>query len=385
MKDCDEIAVLVCKEEKCEVPDGKTRLDDLRMLLGRWLYIPSEDLDIIDLCLAVYKSNEMPGDPLWAIMIDASGGGKTEMLRAFRNCKDAYFLSKLSDKSLISGYREAANPQKDNSLLPELNGKVLIIKDLAPLLSMRQESRNAIIADLRDAYDGFTDQGKGNLGKVSYQARFTLLAASTQAIERTNTVEQELGERFIKIRGRGDASRDKVRKAVENIGFDDSMRNEIEKAFRCFLNSLPPLKAAKIPEKLVERLTRLADFAAKARSTVARDRGGEIQYLPKAEVGTRLGKEFGKLLLYLALVRNKPEPDDKDFETVVRVAEDTLPPNRLAVIGVLRESTNGLRGAEIEKLTGLPHSTANRTLQDLCVLGLVKQQDCDGTWILVSD
>jgi hypothetical protein len=179
-------------------------IEDLRALIASCLHIPDVDLDLIDFCLAVYKSNEIPGDPLWAIIIDASGGGKTEILRAFRPRPDAYFLSKLTEKTLVSGYRDPTNRGKDPSILPELNNKVLIIKDLAPLLSMRQESRNAIISDLRDAYDGFTDQGKGNVGKVAYESRFTLLSASTLAIERTNSVDQELGERFVKFRARGD-------------------------------------------------------------------------------------------------------------------------------------------------------------------------------------
>src|SRR5271154_5301037 len=55
----------------------------LREQISKWLWIPDEDADIIDFCLAVYKSNELPGDPLWGMFIDASGSGKTELLRAF--------------------------------------------------------------------------------------------------------------------------------------------------------------------------------------------------------------------------------------------------------------------------------------------------------------
>lgn len=192
----------------------------LRADLARWLSIPPEDRDLVDFALSVYKSHEIPGDPLWGIIIDASGAGKTELLRAFRNRPDAYFLSNLTENTLVSGYRDPKTPDKDPSVLPELDEKVLIIKDLAPLLGMRAEARSAVIAGLRDAYDGFTDQGRGNLGRVSYDSRFSLLAASTLAIERTDTVEQELGERFIKFRARSGESRDKVRKAISNIGSD---------------------------------------------------------------------------------------------------------------------------------------------------------------------
>lgn len=353
-------------------PTQPVPIDILRNLISKWLHIPSEDHDLIDVSLAVYKSNEIPGDPLWLIIIDASGGGKTELLRTLHNRHDAYFLSKLTENSLVSGYRDQSEPDKDPSILPQLDGKVLVIKDLAPLLSMRRESRNAIIGDLRDAYDGFTDHGKGNLGKQSYKSRFTLIAASTLAIERADAIDQELGERFIKVRARGNASFSKVRKAVENLGSDETMRAEIESAISQFLSALPSSKCATIPGALREELAELADFTARGRSAVARDKRGELQYCPRPEVGTRLVKELGKLLLSLAVVRGKGEPDAEDLSTVRRVAEDCLPPNRFAVLTALRSASQPLRFCEIEDATRLSHGTSARTLDDLNILGLVE-------------
>lgn len=357
------------------IGSGILNLDQLRARLTRWLSIPDEDTELIDFCLSVYKSHEIPGDPLWGILIDASGGGKTELLRAFRKRPDAFFLSKLTENSLVSGYRDPNKPT-DPSLLLQLKEKVLVIKDLAPLLSMRRESRNAIIADLRDAYDGFTDQGRGNIGKVSYEARFTLLAASTLAIERGDTVDQELGERFIKFRARGNRNAEKVRKAVSNIGVDGSMRQDVEESVSRFLACLPRAETAAIPEALLESLVDLADFTATARSSVARDRNGVIEYLPRPEVGTRLGKELGKLLLALAIIRGKTTPDSADLATTRRVAEDCLPPNRLAVIRALR-GRGPLRMTDVESATGLPHTTVARTLEDLRVLGLASRTEND--------
>ncbi|MGH9575158.1 MAG: hypothetical protein ACRD40_16715, partial [Candidatus Acidiferrales bacterium] len=348
-------------------------IEELRTSLAKWLSIPNEDRDLIDFCLAVYKSHQIPGDPLWGIIIDASGGGKTELLRAFRKRDDAYFLSGLSEKTLVSGYRDPKNTTKDPSLLPELNGKVLIIKDLSPLLSMRRESRNAIVSQLRDAYDGFTDQGRGNVGKVAYESRFSLITAATLSIDRQDTVDQELGERFIKFRCRGDASRSKVEKAIRNIGSDDMMREEIESAVADFFKSLPPIRKVTIADRLGERLVVLSDFTAKARSHVTRDRNGDLQYLPKPEVGTRLGKELGKLLIALAAVRGKSEADEQDLATVQRVAEDCLPPNRLLVINHLRGEP--LSQADVERATGLPHKTADRILDDLRVLGVAEKSN----------
>jgi DNA-binding IclR family transcriptional regulator len=73
----------------------------------------------------------------------------------------------------------------------------------------------------------------------------------------------------------------------------------------------------------------------------------------------------------------------------VRVAEDCIPPNRLAVLRALRFSDQ-VAASDIERATGLPHSTALRTLEDLEVLGLVEsfpfgQYDLGRKWKLVAD
>ena len=114
------------------------------------------------------------------------------------------------------------------------------------------------------------------------------------------------------------------------------MRRDIETAISSYLDHLPKVTEAQIPDHLQEPLVDLADFTAKTRSHVARDRSGAIQYLPEARSRTRLGKELGKRSLALAAIRRKPQPDELDFSTVARVAADCLPPNRTAVLNALR-------------------------------------------------
>src|SRR5262245_21579290 len=103
-------------------PDERCRqspISILRKKFSQYLYIPREDLDVIDFIFATFASNRMPGDPLWGLIVDASGGGKTEPLRSLRDKPNAFFLSKLTDKTLKSGYRDPKNPSKDPSLLPK--------------------------------------------------------------------------------------------------------------------------------------------------------------------------------------------------------------------------------------------------------------------------
>lgn len=349
-------------------------ITDLHAELQKWLSIPPEDADLIDFVLAVVKSHEIPGDPLWAFIVDASGAGKTELLRSLRDRENVHFVSKLSDKALQSGYRDPKHPDKDPSLLLELDEKILIIKDMSSLLSMRFDTRKTVLADLRDAYDQECDPAYGSVGQKHYKARFSFIGAATLAIERIDTVEQELGERCIKFRGRSPDRREKVSKALAGLGLDDTMRSQVKAAIWGFLDSLPRPTGIVIPQLLREKLVTLADFTALARSHVTRDRQGILQYIPRGEIGTRLVKEFGKLLVSLACIRGKSAPDEQDFQTVERVGEDSLPPNRLLVIRALKEDTC-LKMSEIERRTGLPHKTVWRVLDDLRVLGIVQTTD----------
>jgi hypothetical protein len=341
-------------------------IEALRLKILECLEIPEVDHDVIDFTFAVYASNRFPGDPLWGLIVDASGGGKTELLRSLRDEPDAYFVSKLSEKSLKSGYRDPKSPSKDPSLLPQLDGKILVIKDLSPILSMRRESRNNVIGDLRDAYDGFSDDAFGNVGKVAYKSKFSLLAAATLAVEKHDGVDQELGERFVKFRGRGKKNRQKVRRAIANVGADENHRHKLRDAVVAFLRALPKELPQKFPEYLWEPLAIVSDLTATARSHVARDRNHKLCYAPRPEVGTRLGKQLSKLLLALAYIRGKCEPDMEDFATICRVAEDCLPPNRREVLAAICA----------DRKSSLPDSTTRDTIADLKELGIC---GADGT------
>jgi hypothetical protein len=165
----------------------------------------------------------------------------------------------------------------------------------------------------------------------------------------------------IKFRARGWENRSKVRRAIENTGKDDAQRGQILAAINSFLDGLGPAIPAEVSDDIQGKLIAVSDLIATARSPVPRDRNHQLAYMPRPEVGTRLGKELKKLLLALAHIRGKSVPDCADFLTVCRVAEDCLPPNRLSVLRAI------VRGEPCE----LPPTTAKHTKADLQVLGIL--------------
>jgi hypothetical protein len=111
------------------------------------------------------------------------------------------------------------------------------------------------------------------------------------------------------------------------------MRVEIRAALSRVLDPIPAGELSIGMGKCAEALATIADFAAVARSHVARDRNHEV----RPEVGTRLVKELAKLAKALAIVHGNLEFSETEMRTIARVAEGCLPPNRLAMLRSLKK------------------------------------------------
>ena len=107
--------------------------------------------------LATVVAHNYPGDPVWLFLVGAPGSAKTEIIRTLRTSK-TYSLSSLTQHTLISGLKTKGD---DPSLLPKLDGKVLVIKDFTTVLSGRRDVRTEICGQLRDIYDGFCEKSFG--------------------------------------------------------------------------------------------------------------------------------------------------------------------------------------------------------------------------------
>jgi len=349
-------------------------LAKVREAFLRWLYLEEEDSEVIDLVLATVVANRLPGERLWICIVEAPGGGKTEILRSLRGYRETRFLSNLTEKTLVSGYRSDKNPQRDPSLLPQLHGKVLVIKDFTPIMDKPAKEQRRIFGDLRDQYDGFSDPGFGNIGQMNYEASFGFLAGVTTAIDRPRAVaEQELGDRYLKFRFHVLDTEPAVRKAFANSGKEDQMRRELADAAQDFLNRMGD--CAELPELPNDEIVEVATFCARMRTPVARDSNHELVQQPRPEVATRLVKQFSQLVLSLALVRGRRSIAAEDLRTAWRVASDTVLPERLRIFRALQNRANPISADEISAHLRLPRTNCRRILEDLWILDVADKAD----------
>ena len=139
----------------CKIPSEYVTLEGYHTTLQKWLSI--EDIQATDIMMAVAISVVLPGDPLWLFVIAPAGGSKTEQLRAYSGDR-IFTISTLTPQTLISGLKGFDKID----LLPNLDGKVLVIKDFTSILSKKPEDQTAIFADLREAYDGYLEKSFGS-------------------------------------------------------------------------------------------------------------------------------------------------------------------------------------------------------------------------------
>jgi hypothetical protein len=360
-------------------------LDDVHSEFRRWLYLDSTDG--IDIMLATAISQQIDGEPVWMFIVGPPGSAKTETLSSLSWVENIYMTSSVTPHSLISGanYKDGADP----SLIPKLDGKVMVIKDFTSIMSMRDNEKDEIFGILRDAYDGKCGKEFGNGVVRRYESRFTVLAAVTPSIYALGSSHAALGERFLKF-GIGDnlVHHDEdavIDRAITNINKETTMRDDLADVVGAFLTkrlglrTIPVNALPVIPPAIRARIIALARFGARMRGTVTRDtyRNDIITSRPSAEVGSRLGKQLAKLAQSLAVIHSRTEVALDDFRLVKKVMLDTIPQRTEDILRHMLlacpTEQDSMTAAEVSAKTRYPQATINRILQDLTVLDITKK------------
>ena len=350
-------------------------LSDVRQVICKWLELGNPE--IIDVVLAVYVANQLATDPLWMLIIGPPSHAKTEILRAYENHRDSYFLSNLTPSTLVSGM-PARKGQPDPSLLLKLDGKLVVLKDFTSILSMRQEAQQEIIAQLREMYDGCYSKDFGNGKRISWSGSFGLIGACTPIYDSRYSIIGAMGERFLLYRISGENALATGIRAQQIVGREAIMRDEIRCAVHEFIDQFQDLDGVVIrqDEAVNSAIVHLACAVAIGRCPVDRDGySGEVKYMPAPEGPARLTKQLMQLGAGLALVRGLDTIDATVLSTIQKVGRDLIPAYRLMALRYLWEmgaqlgysiTTKGVADG-----AGMVSKTALRTLEDLMLAGAV--------------
>jgi len=353
-------------------------LSEVKEVIKKWLYITDDK--IIDIILAVYIANRFGGDPLWLMLIAPPSSSKTELLRAYTGHKNSQFISMLTPSTLVSGL----NTKKgEPSLLPKLNDKLVVLKDFTSILSMRSESQQEVIGQLRECYDGAYNKIWGNGKVIDWSGKFGLIAACTPVWDSHYGVIGAMGERFLLYRSENIDGIEMGMQAQRTVGKEKQMRTDIQKIVHGFINQFDDVDIIQFDDDadINQMIVTLANFCAYARCPVERDRyDRSIKYHPIPEGPARLTKQFMQIGRALSVVNNRSVIDGEVYQTIKKIGRDLMPTHRLRLLQHLWKNKVYPYFSEWQKTTdiadkiNLPGRTAKLVLENLMVVGLLNRK-----------
>lgn len=327
----------------------------------------------IDVIFGTVFANRVDSKPVWLYLVGPPSSGKTEILQAL-NGEEIFQVSTLSKASLISGYKDKETKNRDESLLPKLNGKTMVIKDFTAMVKERQEILLSVIGRLRDAYDGYSCRAFGT-GIKGYHSKFGLIAAVTNIIDKHRGVLAELGERFLTYRC-PEVSAEESRQRCWKVSGTKSTEDKEAELKRSASNVLAlNTRNIVISEAFRKRLIDIAQYVAVARCEIARDPFTKEPEIPMPEIATRLTRQLCDLAVGIAIAREEHHVS-KDIEALVqKTALDSLTLKRLLLLKELyRVFPEGMTSKQISRRLRYSETIIRQWCEDLNLLNLIDKE-----------
>lgn len=352
-------------------------LADIHTTYKKWFHI--EDINRIDLILAVALSRKIKGTPIWLIIISNSGDMKSEQILALDDSQtQAYaegtittkLIHRFTPRTLVTGDRNTPD------LAPKLDDKILLIPDMAQLLTLHPNDKAAIWAQLRDLFDGYAGMQSG-LGKdAEYRdIHVTLIAGATPAIDDQILIHQSLGTRELLYRPKEIINKEMLMEKVwDNESVEDKMHKEIRIKTQLFLLS-HDINPIEISKEVAKKIKYYAQYLAVLRASGSIDSySGELRSLVYPEQPTRALKQLKKLYFCLMSLDEKYS-SDQALEIVKEVVESSIDPIRKMILSKLLEKDSDVSTNEIANELRIGQKTAKSELAILWNLKLVNMHE----------
>ena len=298
---------------------------------------------------ACVLSPVLGGPNLWCYHVGPPSSGKTTQSLILAGAQP-YVRSYSSVTGILSGYRG----KKDASLVADMNGLCNIFKDFTEILDDSKENRMRFFRELRGLYDGSVYKKFRNEVVVDHSnIRFGLICSTTDRIR--TQLDTAAGERFFicEIDTSWDEAGHMVRQGADpddimmrsimnvadTVGLPDLAGEEMLKKQKCHAwgliqhiidrlqseddSPLPAISASSRETHVARFLADHAQWVAMARTKVEKGDDGKLLYRSRSENASRLGTQFSKLAICLALVYGYEEINDRVLKVIRKVAFDS--------------------------------------------------------------
>jgi hypothetical protein len=353
-------------------PPPACSLDAAHTIFKKW-FGAKYDMDTVDITMVALASEKLTGDPLWLLLIGGPGNTKTETVQAGEGAGALIKSSISSEGALLS----ATSPKKKSDratggLLCRLGNRgVLVLKDFTTILSADRNARTAVLAAIREIYDGRFSRNVGLDGgkTIAWTGRIVIIGAVTTKWDAHHEVVASMGDRFVCLRL--DSNNDKIRlaagqQAMENIGKEQQMREELKNAVGGVIAGMC-CDEVPLTEEEEGQILKAANITTLARTAVERDYQGEVTNAHAPEMPTRFAKQLSQVIKGAVAIGMSRE---RAMELAIRCARDSIPPLRVEILLDVAMNPNA-RPNEVRLRVQKPWNTIRRELQALHILGLL--------------
>lgn len=362
-----------------------TPLDLLKAEVCKYQYF--EDTDVIDVSLAANIATRLKlGDPIWMVIIGASSGGKSQILRPM-SLTDPKFLHRVDDlteNTFLSGMR-AKKGDTEPSLLHRIGVKgMLVMSDLTVLFSKASESRGAILSQFRMIYDGEMTKFSGASSEpLTWKGYLGILAGSTPSIYAHFEEVADMGERFIYYRMKDYNPEKATRLALTRGKFGKDLDDILSGLYAEYVKSVVSNwgdKAVVLPQEFQDHIIKAAVFAEKIRTPIVMDfQKKDTIRKPITAMPMRVALQLTSLVNGLYVMRGG-ELNDSDLNIVSWCGWSLANEEKRGVLSILGRSDfeSGVTTQAVADVLGLSTTVTGSILQNLSAVKVL-QRSGDGT------
>ena len=327
-------------------------------------------------------------NPFALVLVDVPSSGKTIVINFFSEIKElTYATDKFTPASFVSN---AANVKKKDlakiDLLPRLQYKMFLIRDLSTIFAKRSEDLNECLGLLTRVLDGEglnTDTGAHGQRQYVGEYLFMILAGSTPIPPRVWKIMGNLGSRlFFLSMGSREKNEEELAEQITTLAYKEKEKL-CRLATKHFLYTLwykhqkgVNWKNAQDKQQYKIIIARCAKLLAKLRGVINvwKDRSQDsiiYDYThPIIERPDRINQLFYNLCRGHALIDGRTQINQNDLRLIVELAIDSSPTIRANLFRKLLENDGLMKTSEIEIALRCSKPTALKEMKALEILGI---------------
>lgn len=345
----------------------------------------------VNVCLAVFGAMSLKGrtKPLSVMFEAPSGAGKSAVVQmAFPMGDDlrlnVYRSDKFTPKSFVT---HAANVKAEDldkmDLLPKLEDKVLITKEMAPLFRGRVEELQDNFSILIAVLDGkglLSDTGMRGQRGYDRSIIFNWLGCTTPLPASTHRLMSQLGTRLLFFELPAFEVTDEQLLEYAESGDPGGAEMECQQVMNDFLvqfykehpvGSVEP-KSIEFPQLLLKELIRWATFLTTGRAELKWDdqiKGSEPIAANPPEAPFKVVTYFKDLAYGNALINGRSRVDRSDLDLIGEIAISSIPGHLRPIIREMRLG-EAVQTNCVARLCRVTAPTARNYLMELALLGI---------------